>query len=250
MQDNKRFAPRRTVEPSIPQNIVICNKCSYAMNRNSLRSSARKIYYYRCPGSEAYRHLNGSLCDNRPVRRDLLDQLVWNEILKLIEDPSLIRAEIERRLKTALTANPNKRRTETMQRDLARTRHGMERLVTAYQETLLSLEEVRARMPQLRQREQTLQAELKSITDQTNDRVAYLRLTETLATFMDRLRSSAPMLDIVERQRIVRLLVKEVLVDDDTIIIRHSIPIPTAPAGNDTPPGSGHPPAASGTSSL
>jgi site-specific DNA recombinase len=250
LQDNKRFAPRRTVEPSILQSIVICNKCSYAMNRNSSRSSARKIYYYRCLGSDAYRHLNGSLCDNRPVRQDLLDQLVWNEILKLIEDPTLIRAEIERRLEAARNSNPNKRRAEAMQRDLTRTRKGMERLVTAYQETLLSLEELRARMPQLRRREQTLQAELKSITDQTNDRAAYLRLTETLATFMDRLHSSAQTLDINERQRIVRLLVKEVLVDDDTIIIRHSIPIPAAPAGNDAPPAFGHPPAAGSTSSL
>jgi hypothetical protein len=49
-------------------------------------------------------------------------------------------------------------------------RKGMERLVTAYQETLLSLEELRTRMPELRRREQTLQAELTSITKQTNDR--------------------------------------------------------------------------------
>jgi len=41
---------------------------------------------------------------------------------------------------------------------------------------------------------------------------------------MARLHSSAQTLDIAERQRIVRLLVKEVLVGDDTIIIRHSIP--------------------------
>jgi site-specific DNA recombinase len=98
-------------------------------------------------------------------------------------------------------------------------------------------------MPELRRREQTLQAELRSITDLTNDRAAYLRLTETLETFMERLRSSAQTLDITERQRIVRLLVKEVLVGDDTIIIRHSIPIPTAPTGGDAPPAYGRPPA-------
>jgi len=105
----------------------------------------------------------------------------------------------------------------------------VERLVTAYQESLISLEELRGRMPELRRREKTLQAEAKSIADQTNDRAAYLRLTETLSTFMARLRASAQTLDMAERQRIVRLLVKEVLVGDDTITIRHSIPIP---AGN------------------
>jgi site-specific DNA recombinase len=126
----------------------------------------------------------------------------------------------------------------------------MERLVTAYQESLLSLEELRARMPELRRRERTLQAELQSLTDQTNDRAAYLRLTETLASFLARLHSSAQTLDIAERQRIVRLLVKEVLVGDDTIIIRHSIPIPAAPSGDDTPPASGGRPASDYTSYL
>jgi len=243
LQDNKRFALRRTIEPSILQSMVSCSQCSYAMYRKSTHSSARKIYYYHCLGSDASRHLNGPLCDNRPVRQDLLDQLVWDEILKLIEDPRLIQAEIDRRLAAARNSSPNKRREEALQRDLTRARKGIERLVTAYQETLLSLDELRTRMPELRRREQTLQAELRSITDQTNDRAAYLRLTETLETFMERLRSSAQTLDITERQRIVRLLVKEVLVGDDTIIIRHSIPIPTAPTGSDAPPDSGRPPA-------
>ena len=43
-------------------------------------------------------------------------------------------------------------------------------------------------------------------------------------------RSAAETLDVVERQRIVRLLVKEVLVSDDTIVIRHCIPVPSGPS--------------------
>jgi site-specific DNA recombinase len=40
------------------------------------------------------------------------------------------------------------------------------------------------------------------------------------------------MLSVIERQRIVRLLVREVLVGEDTITIRHSIPIPSGPSQN------------------
>src|SRR5262249_5879388 len=53
---------------------------------------------------------------------------------------------------------------------------------------------------------------------------SFLRLAETLTAFLQRLRASAELLEITERQKIVRLLVKEVLVDNDTITIRHSIP--------------------------
>jgi site-specific DNA recombinase len=48
-----------------------------------------------------------------------------------------------------------------------------------------------------------------------------------------------------ERQQILRLVVKEVLVDGDTITLRHSIPIPPADAGtNRVPPSSAGPPGA------
>jgi site-specific DNA recombinase len=81
----------------------------------------------------------------------------------------------------------------------------------AYQEDLVSLDELRSRMPDLRRCEQGMRAELKSITDQIADNTEYLRLAETLTAFLQRLRMNANTLDVIERQRIVRLLVKEVL---------------------------------------
>jgi site-specific DNA recombinase len=90
LQENKRLSPRRTVQWSIVQSLVSCSKCGYRMCRSSTRSTARQLHYYRCLGSDGWRHLNGPLCDNRPVRQDLLDHVVWNEILKLLEDHSMI----------------------------------------------------------------------------------------------------------------------------------------------------------------
>ncbi|HET9685781.1 MAG TPA: zinc ribbon domain-containing protein [Pseudolabrys sp.] len=216
--------------------MVSCSKCGYALYRTSTRSSARKIHYYRCLGSDAWRHLNGPVCNNRPVRQDLLDQVVWAEIVKLLEAPRLIDDELNRRLEAAQNAAPTKRRQEALQRDLTRVRKSMERLMTAYQEDLVSLDELRSRMPDLRQREQATHAELQSITTQAQDSASYLRLAETLAAFLGRLRSSAETLDILERQRIVRLLVKEILVADDAITIRHSIPVTANSPHNDEPP--------------
>ncbi|WP_245467893.1 recombinase family protein [Mesorhizobium sp. M6A.T.Cr.TU.017.01.1.1] len=52
LADNKRLAPRRTIEPSLVQGLVSCRRCGYAFYRTSSRSSARKIHYYRCRGSD------------------------------------------------------------------------------------------------------------------------------------------------------------------------------------------------------
>src|SRR5450759_5836230 len=97
----------------------------------------------------------------------------------------------------------------------------------------MSIEQLRERMPALRQREQALRAELQAIADQANDQAALLRLAETLTAFLARLHGAADTLSITERQRIVRLVVKDVLIGDDTITIRHSISVP--PQGGNLP---------------
>ena len=238
LQENKIRSRRRTIEPSIVQGMVSCQKCGYAFSRTSTYTTARKIHYYKCIGSDSWRKLGGPVCDNgRLVRQDLLDQIVWTEVIRLLEDPSLIQQELDRRLAAARSSDPAKKCEQSLQRELVHVGKGIERLLMAYQEALMSIEELRARMPALRQREQALRTELQAIADQANERAVFLRLAETLTAFLARLHGAADTLSIVERQRIVRLVVKDVLIGDDTITIRHSIPVSQgAPQGGCPPP--------------
>ena len=228
LQANKDHAPRRTITPSVVQGLVTCQKCGYSLYRTATRTSARKIYYYRCFGSDRWRQLTGPLCDSKPVRQDVLDEVVWREVVMLLESPWLIGEELERRLATARNVGPGRRRKEILQRDLVRVQSSMERLMTAYQEDLLSLDGLRRRMPDVRKREQAIRTELNAIEDELADPAAYLRLAQTLTGFLARLHETAKTLDVSERQRIVRLLVKEIIVAKDAIIIRHSIPAPSS----------------------
>jgi site-specific DNA recombinase len=153
------------------------------------------------------------------------------------KNPTLIQQELDRRLTAARSSDPAKKREEGLQRELTHVEKGIERLLSAYQEALMSIEQLRERMPALRQREQVLRAELQAIADQANDQAALLRLAETLTAFLARLHGAADTLSITECQRIVRLVVKDILIGDDTITIRHSISVfPGPPRGGSTPP--------------
>jgi site-specific DNA recombinase len=120
LQQNKRYSSRRTITPSLLQGMLVCERCGYALYRTSTQTSSRRLYYYRCIGSDAYRHLKGALCDNPPVRQDHLDEVVWQELLRLLEDPNLIQKELDRRLEAARNTDPLKRREEQLQRDRER----------------------------------------------------------------------------------------------------------------------------------
>jgi site-specific DNA recombinase len=237
LEQNKQHSPRRTIEPTLLQGMLVCECCGYGLYRTSTQTSARRLYYYRCIGSDAYRHLKGAVCSNPPVRQDQLDAVVWEELMRLLEDPSIIQDELTRRLQAAKNADPLKQRQDQLHRDQARLAKGMDRLLIAYQEGLASLEQLRSRMPDLRKQDQAIQAELQSLETAANDQTKYVRLVETLDGFHTRLRERAATLNVSERQKVLRLLVKEILVGRETITIRHSIRMPhSEPNPSSAPP--------------
>ena len=69
-------------------------------------------------------------------------------------------------------------------KELARIRAGVTRFIEAYQEQLISLDELRTRMPSLRQRETTLQAQLATLEAERLDAETYVALAESLEGFL------------------------------------------------------------------
>ena len=88
----------------------------------------------------------------------------------------------------------------------------------------MELTELRHRMPKLRQRELALQAQSDALETELGDAERYLQLTESLETFLVRLETASQTLSIVDQQRVLRLVVKQVEISADTVIIKHSIP--------------------------
>jgi len=233
LTDNKRFAVRNSTAGSLLRGLVACKACSYAYYRTSTRTSRRRIVYYRCIGSDGWRHAAGKLCDNRPVRADQLEPLVWDHVTRLLADPTLIEAELSRRLEQLRTANPATAQRSRLDRDHARATTAIARLVEAYQEQLVTLDELRQRMPDLRKREATIRAQLDALDAQLVDHETYLKLAENLDSFLTRLRDSSSSSSTADRQRVLRAVVREILVGTDRVIIRHSIPFRHTPSTPD-----------------
>ena len=233
LAENRRFAARHTKVPSLLQGLLVCRSCGYAYYRTSTRTSRRKLFYYRCLGSDDYRYPEGRRCTNRPVRQDALDALVWDEVIRLLEDPSLVRQEIDRRLTALRTEQPMTVKRESLVKTVDRVRGAIARLIEAYQEELLSLEELRKRMPPLRQREALAKAQMAAFEAELTDAETYVTLAQTLEGFLTKLHEGAQTLALTDRQRVVRLILKEVQVGPDTLVLRHSIPVP----GNHPDPG-------------
>ncbi len=235
LEKNKQFSRRHTIEPTLLQGLLVCSVCGYAMHRTSTRTSARKLYYYRCTGSDGFRHANGPICTNRPIRQDYLDELVWQQVAKLFENPDLIHQEINRRIQEARNSNPTKTRKETLVKESSRVQNGIDRLLDAYQEGLLQITELRTRIHELRKKESSIKTELQALDAKMLDQENYLQLVHNIDDFLSRIRKTTESLNVLERQKVLRLITKEILVGSDTVIIKHSIPTAISPPALMTP---------------
>ena len=226
LADNKRFATRGSKVPSLLQGLAACAACGYGYYRGHTTTTAgNKIYYYRCLGSDNYRYESGRVCQNKPVRADYLDQVVWDHITGLLAGPALIRTEIARRLEQARTSDPVTRQRTQIELALAKAGTSVTAMVEAFSEQLVTIDELRAKMPQLRARQASLRGQLDALDAQAADRDAYLKLADDLEGFLARLRGSAATAATEDRRRILRLLVKDVLIGPEKITIRHRIPV-------------------------
>ena len=225
LKSNKLHSQRNTKVETLLQGIMVCSECGYSLYRTYTETSAKnRIYYYRCFGSDPYRFGGVRKCNCKPLRQDYLDNIVWQQILQLLEDPMLIQREVEKRVEETRKASPVLKQKEAILRQRNKLSQSMDKLLDAYQEGLITIGQLRIRMPELQKRVNTTEKELENLKNHElalDQRLQYL----DAESFKNQLGVNVNQLDIKEKKKILRLLVKEVVVGNDSIDIRHSIPL-------------------------
>jgi site-specific DNA recombinase len=235
LQENKKLSARNnTKHPYLLSGLLSCQRCGYSLYGKPASNSRYKRCYYRCMGQDGYRWPNGRVCDAHPVRVEVLDELVWQNVQQLIQHPQLVLHEYSQRLgskekqQLSLEHLLNKKHQELRHHDQQK-----QRLLDLYQAGSISLEEIQGRLDQIRADMQHIRQEWKLLQDDQTQQLKQLQLIEQFDTFTQKLDTNLNNLEFAQKKRLVRLLVKEVIVDAVTeeIIIRHTLPL-----DNTTPP--------------
>jgi site-specific DNA recombinase len=88
LAQNQRLSSKNTREITLLQGLLVCGECGYGLYRTSTRTSKRQAKYYRCLGSDRWRQLMKTPCTCRPIRVEDVDEAVWTQVKRLLEDPS------------------------------------------------------------------------------------------------------------------------------------------------------------------
>jgi site-specific DNA recombinase len=218
------------------QGLVVCRQCGYAyygkaVSLASAKGRRRQYAYYRCCGSDAYRFGGERLCANQQVRTDRLDEAVWREVERVLEDPSWIAAEYERRLVQA--RDPAAGDLAGLEGQIAKLRRSLDRLIDGYAEGLIDKAEFEPRAAGLRQRLQGWEEQAVQIRNETAQRAALSLIVGRLEDFARQVRQRMAAVDWSMQRDLIRLLVKRVEIDreDVTVVLRVTPP----PAGPGSP---------------
>jgi site-specific DNA recombinase len=218
------------------QGLIVCRQCGYAfygkMARGTVGGRQPADYgYYRCTGTDAHKFSGQALCRNRSVRSDKLERAVWQQVEMVLEDPQRVTAEHDRR---AAAARDGKSRedVDALNRQIARLRRGVDRLIDGYAEEIIEVDEFRPRLIGLKQRLARLQAERDTVTVEHEAERSLQLVIGRLSEFAGRVRTGLESLDWQGRREIIRALVRRIEIDCDQVEVVFRIPGLPPPSGD------------------
>ena len=229
LEENKKLSPRNNKKYEyLLSGLVHCKQCGYSLYGKVASNSRYKRCYYRCMGQDAHRWANGRVCAGHPVRVEVLDDLVWEQTRQLIEQPELTFAEYSRR---ASTSQDGELSLDGLlagkARELKRQEAEKQRLLDLYQAGDISLEEIEDRLKAVRGRIKRVEEEIKLLEEEKQQVRRRLQLIEQFGEFKKKITHNLDELSFLQRKELVRLLVKEVIVDsvNEEIVVNHIVPI-------------------------
>jgi len=224
--------------------LLTCKTCGLAMYGTTYKATASQPErrYYECHGKDCILSARTEKCPQRPARGEELDAAVWEHVCSLLRDPEQLVAQFEAYSKEVQDGADSERQAlQRLEGQLKRLDREERRLIDAYQSEVIDLDELRERRQALEERRQTLRHHHEQERQRQRHAAHAQDVLDDLRSFCDRIQSRLTNASFEEKQSILQLLIERIIVGDDTLEIRHVIPLrnPGQPPTGPAPPNSG-----------
>ena len=211
--------------------LVSCGQCRLACSGRTLSPG---YHYYFCRGrTDSLRLAQGERCTARYAPAHALDDLVWQDLCRVLREPSLITHELERAQMGEWLPQALHARRQTLRDVLAQLERQQARLLDLYLAEVIEREEFERRRKEVAQTQQGLRQQLRQLDAQAQQHVNVAALAQGIETFCQRMQPTLDNLTFAQRRQLVELLIDCVIVNDAQVEIRYGVP--TGPKGETTP---------------
>lgn len=230
LTENRRtYREQRAGAEFLLGGLLVCHRCGGAYcGRRFRHAPGRHYVYYRCLGTEKNRHGGERLCDNASLTGARTENAVWSDVCDLLQDPTRLRRELERRLERAPRDEFD---TGHREASLAKIKRRIARLIDAYENGWLDKVDFE---PRLRRAKEQLTREEELLAQHQRQQAtdAELRLlVGEFDRFAAQMRDGLANADLATKRKLLRLLIKRIEVDADEIRIVYKVqPHPFVPS--------------------
>jgi site-specific DNA recombinase len=227
LSQNQSFASRNNIKHQyLLRALISCGVCQLACSGRSSSQPAPGGYsYYWCRGrSPTIRSCRDEHCIGRYIPQVQLDELVWQDLCQVVQQPSIIEEALSRLqggegLPQELTA-----RRENLRKGITSLANQLERLTEAYLGGVLSLEEYKRRRQDNEEHHSGLQAQLREVEANAQHQLELSGLLGSIEDFCKRVKEGLDKASFEQKRELVELLIDRVVVTNGEVEIRYVIP--------------------------
>lgn len=198
------------------QGLIVCRRCGSAyygklINQSTSTGEPRLCAYYCCMGTDTD-HFNGvRVCENKQLRTDLVDKVVWNEVCQLLKHPERFEQEYQRLYKDAISDLCR------INDKIEKLRRGRMRLIDSYAEGLIDKTEFEPCITRMGEQIKHLEEQYQSIKNKTGLEKGLSQLLGGLNDFSSYVKEGLDAIDWLTRREIIRTVVKRVEINQEQV---------------------------------
>ncbi len=234
-QHDRELHRAKTKHAYLLRSHVVCGHCGSPLVGSFMNHRFR---YYHCRGTypTATRE---KICNARYIRADYLEDTVWQNIKKVLENPQVVMAGVKEQLETerksAIQGTPLDREIQKLKRKLKSYESQEKRLLQMFRYGEINQDYVLDELNQLKKEHDADEKKIKDYVE-TKERLKSLERAEIkLAEYCQRLRHNLDNATYQEKRDILEMLAIRVTATPEHIDIQGVIPLesmPTESSGN------------------
>ena len=223
LQRNRERAPRNNkVHDYLLKGLLVCGCCQLRMLGHA-GDPVRRKRRYMCSLKESH-HAGPKTCPNRTVLAETIEDLVWQSVSDLLRNPQLLIEQYKQRQEPGY-GTPEQQEQQRLKRRLSALRREDQRLIDAYQSSIIELGDLKDRRERIAEECRRLEERLTSLTQQQQEQQRQAALATTVEEFCRNISAALDNPSFETKQKVLRLVVERVEFVEDQITIKHVIPV-------------------------
>jgi site-specific DNA recombinase len=241
--DENRKAARQRSHGAVYllQGLTVCGHCRYAyygkkISKGAAKGNIRHYAYYRCIGTDAYRFGGERVCENKQIRTDQLDDLVWQQVVELLANPGRLKTEYERRLNVLEENEKTNFDTAALDRQKLQLEKAKSRLIDSYADGIIDKADFDPKVRQFKARLEQIDHQIQESRRHNAGQSELFLVINRLEEFASAVNDQLDTIDFVTKREVILALVKRVEIHIDEILVVFRVdPDPGFKAGENSP---------------